>query len=73
MKINSYTLDDAVQELWQRAQDEGVATQDAWDELVDELVEDHVDLGQIDPDQDTENWKEILKHRWADYRLEQAV
>jgi hypothetical protein len=49
-----------------------VKSKEAWDDLVDEVIEDHVDLGQMDPDQDTENWKEVLKHRWQEYRVENA-
>ena len=72
MEINSYTLEDALQEIWDRALSQGVGTREAWDAMVDEVIEDHVDLGQMDSDQDTENWKEVLKHRWQEYRVENA-
>lgn len=72
MEVNSYTLEDALQEIWDRALEQGVGTKEAWDELVVEVIEDHVDLGQMDSDQDTENWKEVLKHRWQEYRVENA-
>ncbi len=72
MEVNSYTLEDALQEIWDRALDQGVNTREAWNDMVDEVIEDHVDLGQMDSDQDTENWKEVLKHRWQEYRVENA-
>ncbi len=72
MEINSYTLEDVIAEVTERAETEGIATEAAWHEMVEEIVEDHVDLGQIDPDQNTEQWKEVVKHMWKDYRLEHS-
>ncbi len=72
MQINSYTLEDVIAEVRERAETEGVGDEATWHEVVEEVVEDHVDLGQIDPDQNTEQWKEVVKHMWKDYRLERA-
>ena len=70
MEVNSYTLEDVIQEVRGRAETEGVGTPSAWNEIVDEVIEDHVDLGQIDPDQNTEQWKEVVKHMWNEYRID---
>jgi polyhydroxyalkanoate synthesis regulator phasin len=73
MEVTSYTLEDVIQEVRERAETEVVGTQSAWNEIVEEVIEDHVDLGQIDSDQNTEQWKEVVQHMWKDYRLERAV
>ncbi len=72
MQINSFSLEDLLQEIRDRAEDDGVSSEDQWNELVEEVIEDHVDLGQIDQDQDTEEWKDTLKRRWDDYKTSKA-
>lgn len=59
-------------EIADLARDEGITNQDDWNELVDEVMESHLDLGEMDPDQDVEGRRATLHSAWDEYRLESA-
>lgn len=68
MDITTLTFDELYSEIVDLAQEQGVNNQERWDELVDEVIESHLDLGELDPDQDIEGWKESLSLKYADYK-----
>lgn len=70
---DAYTLDDLYKEIAELAREQGVTSQANWDELVEEVVEDHLDLGEFDPDEDLEGMKDSLRQRWEDYKREAEV
>ncbi|MFC1788161.1 hypothetical protein ACFLZY_03000 [Patescibacteria group bacterium] len=55
------------QEIVQRGRSEGVTAQDAYDELVKTVIEDHRRVGEIHDDSATVDWAEQLQGRWFDY------
>lgn len=73
MAITTLTLENLYSELGDLARDQGIDNKESWDELIDEIVEGHLDLGELDLDQDTEGMKEILRARWAAFKKEMAV
>lgn len=72
MAITTLTLDDLYEEISDLARDQGVATKEQWDEMVEDVVEDHLDLGELDLDQDTEGMKDVLRGRWGSYKKESS-
>lgn len=70
--IRTYALtpDDLFHEVCDLANEHGVIDQDMWKDMVDEVVQGHLDLGELDPDQDTEEIKKDLENRWVEYRDE---
>ena len=71
-RITSFGRTDLARELFDLAQLQAPDTQEVWNDLVDEIVEGHIDLGQLDQDQDTEGIKEYLRTLWDSYK-EQAT
>lgn len=60
-------------ELSDLARDQGISEKESWDELIDEVIEGHLDLGELDLEQDTEGMKELLRARWEAFKKESAV
>lgn len=70
MELTSLTAEEILQEIRDLAQYQGIATRAAWDELVDEVVDAHLDLAEFNQDEDLENLKETLKVGWSEYEEE---
>lgn len=71
--VTTLSAEDLYGEISDLARDQGVASKEQWDELVEDVVEDHLDLGELDLDQDTEGIKEVLRGRWGFYRKESEL
>lgn len=67
---NLDTLDrnDLLKELFDLAREQGVADKEAWDDLADEVIDSHVSLAELDPDQDLLGVQTLLKMAWDEYR-----
>lgn len=72
MAITTLTIDDLYSEITELAREEAVSTRELWNDMVEEVVEGHVDLGELDSDQDTEGMKEILRAKWNNFKDELA-
>lgn len=72
MSITTLTHDELLQELYDLAQYQGVTTQEAWDELVEEVVNAHLDLGELSDDEDIEAITETLCTAWSEYEKDKA-
>jgi predicted xylose isomerase-like sugar epimerase len=68
--VNAYTLtsEDLFSEVFALAQDEGASDQEMWNDLVDEVIQAHLDLGELNPDQDIEKMKENLRFRFEEFK-----
>jgi|GEM_PF-1196832 hypothetical protein len=73
MAIKTLDVADLYNEISDLARDQGVNTKALWDELVDEVIEAHLDIGEIDLEQDTETMKETLDEQWTIYKEESAI
>ncbi len=73
MRLKPLTREDLFLEISRLAEDEGIGTREAWDELVDEVIDGHIDLGELDSAQNTEEMKEVLRGRWEEHRNRVAI
>ena len=46
----------------------GVATQEAFNKLVDEVIEAHREVGELHDDQNLIGDEEVIKERWGEYQ-----
>ena len=72
MDLTSLTAEEILQEIHDLAQYQGIASREAWDELVDEVVDAHLDLAEFNQDEDLESLKETLKAGWSEYEEDMA-
>jgi len=54
-------------EVVSRGREQGVTTQVAFDDLVEEVIEEHRSLGEIHDDEPTEDMEEQLRDMWSRY------
>lgn len=72
MSLTTLTLEDLYAEISDLARDQGVNSKEQWDELVEDVVEDHLDLGELDLEEDSEGLKDDLRGKWSTYKKENA-
>lgn len=70
MNLDTLNRDELFRELVELAKAEGVASQEGWNELVDEVLDSHLDIGELDKDQDLEGMKVQLNGMWEQYTQE---
>ena len=66
MQNLTFNLDDVFKSILARMENEGTLTQEAYNEMVEDVIEEKVDLAELDQDDDTEEYKEQLKARWPE-------
>ncbi len=54
-------------EIVSRGREQGVTEQPQFDDLVEEVIEEHRSLGEIHDDEDTEDMEEQLRGMWSRY------
>lgn len=59
---------DLFNEIVERGRHEGALEQEAFHQLVETVLEEHQDVGELDKDQDIELMEDELKARWAEYQ-----
>ncbi len=70
--LDTLSTEDLYSEISDLAQERGVSAQAQWDELVESVIEDHLELGELNSDQNLTAKQEVLKSRWADYQTERG-
>jgi hypothetical protein len=55
------------EEVVERGREQGVTTQEAYNDLVEEVIEGHREWAEIHDDSPTEDLEEQLRGRWPDY------
>ncbi len=62
-------------EITDRAIDEGVTDAEAFGQLVEAVINEHIDAGELDKDDDTEGMEDRIKDRWGEFeqRLNEQV
>jgi hypothetical protein len=68
METKPISREDLFREISGLAEDEGTADKEMWDELIDEVVDGHLDSGELGVEQNTEEMKEVLRERWEEYK-----
>ena len=56
-----------------RARGEGIASREEWDDIVEEMINERLNVGEFDKNEDLEGLKEALKTRHEEYEGEQAA
>lgn len=72
-KFLSFNLNEFYNEIKEKGEAEAVTSQEAYDELCDEFINDKIDIGEIDRDDDTEGMIEKLKGRWPEYEKNMVI
>lgn len=67
MNLDTLNRSDLFAEIADLAREEGISNQVEWNELCDEVVESHSDLGELNDDQNLENLREALHAGWTEY------
>jgi hypothetical protein len=55
-------------EVVERGREQGVTTQEEYNDLVEEVIEGHREWAEIHDDSPTEDLEEQLRGRWPDYK-----
>ncbi len=63
----SYNIETLFEEVVSRGREQGVTTQVAYDDLVEEVIEEHRSIGEIHDDEPTEDMEEQLRGMWSRY------
>jgi uncharacterized protein YihD (DUF1040 family) len=72
MNLDTLNREELFRELVELAKEEGVTSQEMWNELVDEVLDSHLDIGELNADQDLEGVKAQLNGMWEEYVREAA-
>lgn len=59
-----FSVEETFQEVLRKRQEQGAYTQEAYDELVDEVLNEKLDRGELSDDDELMEWKEQLQNRW---------
>ncbi|HVM90687.1 MAG TPA: hypothetical protein VMU11_02215 [Verrucomicrobiae bacterium] len=65
--LDTLNRGELLQEISDLAREQGVTNQEDWSELVEEVIESHFDIGELNDDQDIQGTMQVLKDAWADY------
>jgi len=57
-------LESIFQEVLARRQQEGAFDQESYDQFVEDILQEKLDMGTISDDDDIEEWTEQLQSRW---------
>ena len=60
-------INELYNDICERARESGVTTQEPWDDLVEEVVEEYRTNGLIDDDDPTEGMDAVLKGRFEEF------
>ena len=62
-----FNLNQAYAEIKENAEAEPVTSKEAWNDMVEGYINDKIDAGELDKDEDYETMIEELKSMWTEY------
>jgi hypothetical protein len=68
--MRTFSPEDLFIEVCELADQEGAPDQEGWNVVVDEVVQGHLDLGELPEETDSEALKGILRNRFEEYKQE---
>jgi len=68
--LDTLNRSDLFNEISDIARAKGLSNAGDWNLLVDEVVESHLDIAELNDDQDLEGLKQTLKDAWNEYSRE---
>jgi len=63
----TFDFNTAYAEIKERAEGQAIINKEAWSMIVEEYVNEKIDLGELDPDQNTELMESQLNAMWPEY------
>ena len=63
----AFSLEEVFERICEEGLAAGVATEEGFHSLVEATIQDMVDHGEIDEDQNTEGYETVLKSRWPEF------
>lgn len=63
-------LEELFGEISERARDAGTMTREEWDDVVDEVLEEKREVGEMHDDDDWQQMVDALKSRFNDFEVE---
>lgn len=67
MNLDTLGIADLLKETMDIAREQGVTNRNDWRELVNVVVDGHLDLGELDKDQNIQSMKQALVNAWDEY------
>lgn len=67
MNLDTLGIADLLKETMEIAREQGVTTRTDWRELVNVVVDGHLDIGELNKDQDLQGMKQALVNAWDEY------
>lgn len=62
----TFNVNEVLREAVNRMQEDGAFSKEAYEDIVDEIIEHKIERGELDPDDDTTEYKEELRTRWPE-------
>ena len=62
-----FNLNQAYAEIKENAEAEPVTNKESWDDMVEQYINDKIESGELDKDEDYEGMIENLKNMWPEY------
>lgn len=72
MPKNIVSFEDLYQEIAEIARENSVSSAVEWEEIVSDVIDGYLDMGEMDLDQDTEGYKVSLSLLWGRFKKESA-
>ncbi len=72
MENLTFDIDELYRDAKERAVAEGVATQEEWSDIIDMVIQDREEFGEVHEDEELSAVKEQLKARFDEYKGESA-
>ena len=73
MKLDTLSHAELFDEISDLAKEQGVTSQDMWNELVQEVLDSHLEMGELDKDMDLQNLRTVLSAMWEEYKREASA
>lgn len=64
-----FNLEATFQEVLRRREEQGAYSQEEYDQLVEDVIDEKISNGELSPDDDVEEWKEQLRTRWFEVQM----
>ena len=67
-RLDTLNINDLYKEIADLAREQGVESDEMWNELVEQVVQSHLELGELDEDQEINAFREKLEGMWEEYK-----